>query len=127
MTVFFVDDLSISTPLHRLSLTRTSAMFVSTLCRTVPLRSPTLRSFLWTVETTIPTLEQGQSLVVTTAGGGLLAEPTRINYVRIKAPEVMRNLKIYQIHPVASAYDQILGGKGTRGSPGLGSEVERSL
>ncbi|KAK3025920.1 hypothetical protein RJ639_041310 [Escallonia herrerae] len=39
----------------------------------------------------LPTLERGQYLVVTTAGG---AAVMRINYVRIKAPDVMRNVKI---------------------------------
>lgn len=43
------------------------------------------------VGTTLPTLDRGHYLVVTTAGG----PPTlRINYVRIKVPEVMKNLKI---------------------------------
>jgi hypothetical protein len=127
MMVFFVrDDLSIFTDSHSL-VTRTSAMSVSTLCRTVSLCSLTLKSFLWTVETTISMLEQGQSLVVTTAGGGLLAELIRINYVRIKPLEVMRNLKIYLIHLVASAYDQVLGEERGCGSPGLGLDGERSL
>lgn len=42
--------------------------------------------------TLLPTLESGQSLMVTTTAGGFT--PMRINYVRIKVPDVMRNLKI---------------------------------
>ncbi|PON65286.1 FAS1 domain containing protein [Parasponia andersonii] len=70
----------------------------------------------------LPTLEQGQALVITTAGGGgSTTAPMRINYVRIKVPEVIRNLKIVvhglflpfpHIHPAAAVYDEILGGGG---------------
>ncbi|KAM0055342.1 putative FAS1 domain-containing protein [Helianthus debilis subsp. tardiflorus] len=42
--------------------------------------------------TLLPTLESGQSLMVTTAAGTFT--PMRINFVRIKVPDVMRNLKI---------------------------------
>ncbi|GAV75616.1 hypothetical protein CFOL_v3_19094 [Cephalotus follicularis] len=78
------------------------------------------------VGTTLPTLERGQSLVVTTAGGGvgIGTAPLRINYVRVKVPDVMRNLKIVvhsvylpfpRIHSTASVYDGILGGTGSDG------------
>ena len=70
--------------------------------------------------TPLPTLVQGQALVITTAGGGgSTSAPMRINYVRIKVPEVIRNLKIIvhglflpfpHIHPAAAVYDEILGG-----------------
>ncbi|KAK4779303.1 hypothetical protein SAY86_006831 [Trapa natans] len=43
------------------------------------------------VGTTLPTLDQGHHLVVTSAG---VIPALRINYVRIKVPEVMRNPKI---------------------------------
>ncbi|KAF3441021.1 hypothetical protein FNV43_RR19307 [Rhamnella rubrinervis] len=72
------------------------------------------------VGTLLPTLNRGQSLVITTAaGGGVNMAPLRINYVRVRVPDVMRNLKIVvhsvflpfpHIHPVASVYDDILGG-----------------
>lgn len=72
------------------------------------------------VGTALPTLNRGQSLVITTAaGGGLNTAPLRINYVRVRVPDVMRNLKIVvhsvflpfpHIHPVASVYEEILGG-----------------
>lgn len=44
-----------------------------------------------TVGTALPTLDRGQYLVVTSAGG---IPALRINYVRIKVPEVMKNLKV---------------------------------
>lgn len=62
--------------------------------------------------TLLPTLEAGQSLMVTTTGGGFT--PMRINYVRIKVPDVMRNLKIVvhsiylpfpHLHPSAVTFD----------------------
>ncbi|KAJ7956867.1 fasciclin-like arabinogalactan protein 21 [Quillaja saponaria] len=71
------------------------------------------------VGTSLPSLEQGQSLVITTAGGRAAAAPLRINYVRIKVPDMMHNFKIVvhsvylpfpHINPVAAAYDTILGG-----------------
>ncbi|XP_059433608.1 fasciclin-like arabinogalactan protein 21 [Corylus avellana] len=124
MTVFAVDDLSIFTGSHS---------YISNVrFHIVPNRFLTLSDLeKLPVESTLPTLERGQSLMVTTAGEGLLAEPIRINYVRIKAPEVMRNLKIVvhsvflpfpHIHPVASAYDQILGGGGSNGADRLASD-----
>jgi len=114
MTVFAVDDLSIFTGSHS---------YISNVrFHIVPNRFLTFSDLeKLPVETTLPTLERGQSLLVTTAGGGFLAEPIRINYVRIKAPEVMRNLRIVvhsvflpfpHIDPVPSTYDQILGGEG---------------
>ncbi|CAI0429130.1 unnamed protein product [Linum tenue] len=57
---------------------------------------------------TLPTLESGQSLVVTTAGGVTTqqAAPMRINYVRIKLPDVMRNLKI-AVHGIYLPFPRI--------------------
>ncbi|CAN1343337.1 Fasciclin-like arabinogalactan protein 21 [Linum perenne] len=62
----------------------------------------------------LPSLEAGQYLVVTTAASGTSSPPApmRINYVRIKLPDVIRNLKIAvhgiylpfpRIQPTASA------------------------
>lgn len=73
-----------------------------------------------------PTLERGQPLLITTsgAGGGLTSTPMRINYVRIKVPDVIRNVKIVvhsvylpfpHINPVTAAYDSILGGSEVSG------------
>ncbi|CAI0429025.1 unnamed protein product [Linum tenue] len=53
---------------------------------------------------TLPTLESGQSLVVTTAASA--AAPMRINYVRIKLPDVMRNLKI-AVHGIYLPFPRI--------------------
>ncbi|XVF15134.1 hypothetical protein REPUB_Repub09cG0123200 [Reevesia pubescens] len=74
------------------------------------------------VGATLRTLDRsGQSLVVTTTGdrGGNMM---RINYVRIKVGEVIRNLNVivhsiylpfpHVIHPMAAVSDPILGGGG---------------
>ncbi|CAI0554524.1 unnamed protein product [Linum tenue] len=53
---------------------------------------------------TLPTLESGQTLVVTTAAA--TAAPMRINYVRIKMPDVMRNLKI-AVHGIYLPFPRI--------------------
>ncbi|KAF6171686.1 hypothetical protein GIB67_007207 [Kingdonia uniflora] len=59
--------------------------------------------------TMLPTLEPGQNLLVTSSGGAQM----RINYVRIKSPDVMYNLKIVvhsvflpfpHLHPVPTDY-----------------------
>ncbi|OAY35884.1 hypothetical protein MANES_12G138600v8 [Manihot esculenta] len=67
----------------------------------------------------LPTLERGQSLVVTTAGGGgTAAYLMRINYVKLKVPDMIRNLKIVvhsvylpfpRIHPAAAGFEGMLG------------------
>ncbi|XP_059637145.1 fasciclin-like arabinogalactan protein 21 [Cornus florida] len=44
--------------------------------------------------TELPTMEQGQKLVVTTAGGGGPLTPMRINYVKIKGFDFIHNIKI---------------------------------
>ncbi|KAJ0039697.1 hypothetical protein Pint_26664 [Pistacia integerrima] len=78
------------------------------------------------VGTALPTLVRGESLVVTAAGGGVgvMAAPLRINYVRVKVPDVMRNLKIIihgvylpfpHLHHKADLYDHV-----ARGAGGLG-------
>ncbi|KAI3813339.1 hypothetical protein L1987_18060 [Smallanthus sonchifolius] len=63
--------------------------------------------------TLLPTLEPGQSLMVTTTAGAFT--PMRINYVRIKLPDVMRNLKIVvhsiylpfpHLHPSTVLYEE---------------------
>ncbi|XVF15149.1 hypothetical protein REPUB_Repub09cG0124900 [Reevesia pubescens] len=71
--------------------------------------------------TTLRTLDRsGQSLVVTTAGGGG-GSMMRINYVRIKVGEVIRNLNVIvhsiylpfpHVHPMAAVSDPIGGGGG---------------
>jgi len=44
--------------------------------------------------TVLPTLLPGETLTVTTASGGGVLSPMRINYVRIKSPDLLYNLKI---------------------------------
>ena len=79
------------------------------------------------VGTALPTLERGQPLLITTSGGGVTLAPMRINYVRVKVADVIRNVKIVvhsvylpfpHINPVAAAYDSILGAGGEGASEG---------
>ncbi|KAF7839983.1 fasciclin-like arabinogalactan protein 21 [Senna tora] len=114
MTVFAVDDLSIFSGSHsyisnvRFHIVPNHYLTIADLEK-LPLGTP------------LPTLERGQTLIITTGGGGLSLAPMRINYVRVKVPEVVRNMKIVvhsvylpfpHISPVAAAYDGILGGEG---------------
>ncbi|KAK8586682.1 hypothetical protein V6N13_085708 [Hibiscus sabdariffa] len=70
------------------------------------------------VGTTLATLDRGQSLVVTTAGGAI-KDQLRINYVGIKAGDMIRNLNVIvhsiylpfpHLHPVSAVTDAIVGG-----------------
>ncbi|XP_022752024.1 fasciclin-like arabinogalactan protein 21 [Durio zibethinus] len=71
--------------------------------------------------TTLTTLDRGQSLVVTTAGGGILKNQMRINYVMIKVADLIRNLKVIvhsiylpfpHVHPMAAPVSKaFLGGR----------------
>ncbi|KAL1810653.1 hypothetical protein DCAR_0622753 [Daucus carota subsp. sativus] len=90
MTVFAIDDQSIFSGSHS---------YVSSVrFHIVPNRLlPIFDLEKIPVGTELPTLEQGESLLVTAAGGR--ATPIRINYVRIKVPDVIRNLKIV-VHSV---------------------------
>jgi hypothetical protein len=101
MTVFAVDDLSIFSGSHS---------YISNVrFHIVP------NHFLWIADleklpvgTVLPTLERGQPLLITTsgAGGGLTSAPMRINYVRIKVPDVIRNVKIV-VHSVYLPFPHI--------------------
>ncbi|KAJ8441915.1 hypothetical protein Cgig2_020060 [Carnegiea gigantea] len=44
--------------------------------------------------TVLPTLLPGETLTVTTGGGGGVLSPMRINYVRINSPDLLYNLKL---------------------------------
>ncbi|XVE86731.1 hypothetical protein DITRI_Ditri18aG0057200 [Diplodiscus trichospermus] len=70
------------------------------------------------VGTTLTTLDREQSLVITTAGGGIMKNKMRINYVRIKVADMIRNLNVIvhsiylpfpHIHPAAAVSDATLG------------------
>ncbi|KAI4345212.1 hypothetical protein L6164_012355 [Bauhinia variegata] len=113
MTVFAVDDLSILSGSHsyisnvRLHVVPNHFLSISDLEK-LP------------IGTLLPTLEQGQSVLITTSSGGVSSAPMRINYVRVKVPDVIRNVKIVvhsvylpfpHINPVAAAHDSILGGE----------------
>ncbi|KAI3665727.1 hypothetical protein L6452_44357 [Arctium lappa] len=74
--------------------------------------------------TILPTLETGQSLMVTTTAAGFT--PMRINYVRIKVPDVMRNLKIVvhsiylpfpHLHPSAVSFEETGSSTGDASPP----------
>ncbi|KAL6351466.1 hypothetical protein AAG906_040820 [Vitis piasezkii] len=56
------------------------------------------------VATVLPTLSQGQKLMVTTAGGG--PTPMMINYVRIKATDVIDNPRV-AIHALYSPFPHL--------------------
>ncbi|AET04545.1 putative FAS1 domain-containing protein [Medicago truncatula] len=84
------------------------------------------------VGTALPTLERGQPLLITTSGGGVTSAPMRINYVRVKVADVIRNVKIVvhsvylpfpHINPIAAAYDTILGGEGASEGAGVGARA----
>lgn len=57
--------------------------------------------------TTLATMEKGESVVVTAAGGG--PAPIRINFVRVKVPDVIRNLKIV-VHSVYLPFPHLHNG-----------------
>ncbi|KAI5587986.1 hypothetical protein POPTR_005G079500v4 [Populus trichocarpa] len=115
MTVFALDDVSIFSGSHGYISSVRFHIVPNHYLSTADLeRLP--------VGATLPTLERGQALVVTSAGGltGFnTAVPMRINYVRVKVPDVMRNLKIVvhavylpfpRIHPTsAAAFDEMMG------------------
>ncbi|KAL8110956.1 uncharacterized protein LOC141670448 [Apium graveolens] len=90
MTVFAIDDQSIFSGSHSYV---SSVRFHIVPNRLLPIGE--LEKIA--VGTELPTLEQGESLLVTAAGGRVT--PIRINYVRIKVPDVIRNLKIV-VHSV---------------------------
>ncbi|CAJ1938037.1 unnamed protein product [Sphenostylis stenocarpa] len=113
MTVFAVDDLSIFSGSH--------AYISNVRFHIVPNHYLSIADLeKLPVGTALPTLERGQPLLITTSGGGETPAPMRINYVRVKAADVIRNVKIVvhsvylpfpHINPVAAAYDTIIGGE----------------
>ncbi|XP_074319799.1 uncharacterized protein LOC141656697 [Silene latifolia] len=56
--------------------------------------------------TILPTLEIGESLTVTSSGGGGLSSPMRINYVRVKFPDMLYNMKLV-VHGVSSPFPRL--------------------
>ncbi|KAF1867265.1 hypothetical protein Lal_00049694 [Lupinus albus] len=115
MTIFAVDDLSILSGSHsyidnvRFHIVPNRYLLIADLEK-LPVGTP------------LPTLERGQPLMITTSGGGTTLAPMRINYVRIKSADVIRNVRIVvhsvylpfpHINPVAAAYGNILGGGGS--------------
>ncbi|KAK7369381.1 hypothetical protein VNO80_11418 [Phaseolus coccineus] len=114
MTVFAVDDLSIFSGSH--------AYISNVRFHIVPNHYLSIADLeKLPVGTALPTLERGQPLLITTSGGGEMSAPMRINYVRFKVADLIRNVKIVvhsvylpfpHINPVAAAYDTIIGGEG---------------
>ncbi|KAK7318568.1 hypothetical protein RJT34_03271 [Clitoria ternatea] len=120
MTVFAIDDLSIFSGSH--------SYISSVRSHIVPNHYLSIADLeKLPVGTTLPTLERGKPLLITTSGGGGVGlAPMRINYVRVKVADVIRNVKIVvhsvylpfpHINPVAAAYDTILGGEGAVNIP----------
>lgn len=58
------------------------------------------------VNTALPTMEPGQNLVVTTAGGGGPLAPMRINYVKIKCGDLVFNSRI-AVHGLSMPFRRI--------------------
>lgn len=127
MTVFALDDVSIFSG---------SYTYISNVrFHIIPNRYLTIGDLeRLPVGTTLPTLESGQSLTVTTAGGASVTAPLRINYVRVKVPDVMKNLKIVvhgvylpfpHMHP-AAAFEGVIGvaGNASGGSDGGDPSIE---
>lgn len=56
--------------------------------------------------TVLPTVDVGNNLVVTTAGGGGSLAPMRINYVKIKTIDLLHNSRIV-IHGISAAFPQM--------------------
>ncbi|KAL9329669.1 hypothetical protein ACSQ67_004672 [Phaseolus vulgaris] len=114
MTVFAVDDLSIFSGSH--------AYISNVRFHVVPNQYLSIADLeKLPAGTALPTLERGQPLLITTSGGGEMSAPMRINYVRVKVADLIRNVKIVvhsvylpfpHINPVAAAYDTIIGGEG---------------
>ncbi|KAE8722353.1 L-ascorbate oxidase-like [Hibiscus syriacus] len=84
------------------------------------------------VGTTLPTLDRGQSLVVTTAGGAIQNQ-LRINYVGIKVADMIRNLNVIvhsiylpfpHLHSVTAVTDGTLGGDQRSPVAGTGGDCE---
>ncbi|KAL3531332.1 hypothetical protein ACH5RR_010654 [Cinchona calisaya] len=57
-------------------------------------------------ETVIPTMERGQKLVITTAGGGGPLAPMRINYVKIKNFDLVSNTRIV-VHALSTPFPHV--------------------
>ncbi|KAH9669933.1 hypothetical protein KPL70_021991 [Citrus sinensis] len=127
MTVFALDDVSIFSG---------SYTYISNVrFHIIPNRYLTIGDLeRLPVGTTLPTLARGQSLTVTTAGGASVTAPLRINYVRVKVPDVMKNLKIVvhgiylpfpHLHP-ATVFDGVIGvsGNADGGSDGGDPSIE---
>ncbi|KAK9741226.1 hypothetical protein RND81_03G090400 [Saponaria officinalis] len=56
--------------------------------------------------TLLPTLEFGESLTVTSSGSGGLVSPMRINYVRVKFPDMLYNMKLV-VHGLSSPFPRL--------------------
>uniref|UniRef100_A0A803KT49 FAS1 domain-containing protein n=1 Tax=Chenopodium quinoa TaxID=63459 RepID=A0A803KT49_CHEQI len=56
--------------------------------------------------TVLPTFESGETLTITTPGGGGSSSPLRINYVKIKYPDLIYNYKLV-VHGIGSPFPHL--------------------
>ncbi|XP_073034545.1 fasciclin-like arabinogalactan protein 21 [Primulina eburnea] len=100
MTVFAVDDNSI--------FTGEGSIYLSNfLHHVVPNKRLTAADLVTLrLKTSLPTMEAGQDLVVTTAGGGGTLTPMKINHMKLVTIDLMHNAKMV-IHGISSPFPRV--------------------
>lgn len=75
--------------------------------------------------TSLPTMDAGNNLVVTTAGGGGPLAPMKINYVKITTIDLLHNSKIV-IHGVSSPFPHMHNHQPYNIEESSSAEIQRS-
>ncbi|KAG8389336.1 hypothetical protein BUALT_Bualt02G0218700 [Buddleja alternifolia] len=80
------------------------------------------------IGTALPTMERGQRLVVTTAGGGGPMAPMRINYVKVKRFDMVNNNRIV-VHGLSMPFRHVdhLGQNSENSRLGISSAVDHEF
>ncbi|XP_073158363.1 fasciclin-like arabinogalactan protein 21 [Henckelia pumila] len=100
MTIFAVDDTSIFTGEGSIYLS-------SFLHHVVPNKRLTAADLVTLrLKTSLPTMEAGEDLVVTTAGGGGIMTPMKVNNVKLVTIDLMHNPKMV-IHGISTPFPRI--------------------